>query len=203
MAEARDTNNPQQTTTAQGQARPQEGKESAATLARRSAGEMSQPDWTSSPFSFMRRFMGEMDHLFEDFGFGAPEFSGRPGRALERMRGEWSPQVDVLERDGQLLVHADLPGLRQDDVKVSVDRGILSISGERSHQHQHEKGGVYQCERSYGSFRRTIALPDGIEPESIKASFADGVLEVTMPMPKSAPTGRNIPIGPKTTGVKH
>ena len=112
----------------------------------------------------------------------------------------WLPQIDVTTRDGQLLVHADLPGLKQEDVKVSVQDGLLSIAGERSDKHEDNRDGVYRRERSYGSFNRQIALPEGVDPEAIKASFENGVLEVTMPMPKEkAPQGRSIPIQSKPT----
>jgi len=146
----------------------------------------------------MRRFMSDLDSLFGDFGFGTPltrDFYSTGDSAL------WSPQIDVSSRDGQLLVHADLPGLKQDDVKVTVQDGVLTLSGERNDTHEENRDGVYRRERSYGSFRRQIALPEGVDPESIQASFDNGVLEVTMPLPKEAkPQGRSIPIGPKTTG---
>jgi len=151
----------------------------------------------SSPFAFMQRFMSDMDSLFGDFGFGRSGLSSRGSTGGANM---WLPQIDVTTRDGQLLVHADLPGLKQEDVKVSVQEGVLSIAGERSDKHEDNRDGVYRRERSYGSFSRQIALPEGIDPESIKASFENGVLEVTMPMPKEqAPRGRAIPIQSKPT----
>ena len=149
----------------------------------------------SSPFAFMQRFMSDMDSLFGDFGVGRSGLSSRGGTGGANM---WLPQIDVTTRDGQLLVHADLPGLKQEEVKVSVHDGLLSIAGERSDKHEGNRGGVYRRERSYGSFSRQIALPEGVDPESIKASFDNGVLEVTMPMPKEKATpGRSIPIQAK------
>jgi HSP20 family protein len=71
----------------------------------------------------------------------------------------WAPQVDIFKRGNELVVHADLAGLKQEDVRVNVDRGVLTISGERRHEHEHDKGGVYQCERSYGAFQRALTLP--------------------------------------------
>ena len=151
----------------------------------------------ASPFAFMQRFMRDMDSLFGDFGFGE---SSLPSRWSTGGANVWQPQIDVTTRDGQLLVHADLPGLKQEDVKVSVHDGVLSISGERQDKHEESRGGVYRRERSYGSFSRQIALPEGLDPESIKASFEGGVLEVTMPMPKeTSPQGRSIPIQAKAT----
>ena len=199
MAESHETNNPAatQNTTMQPAQRARTDTLTSSKLPNLSRSE--QP----SPFSFMRRFVSEMDSLFEDFGFGAPfAISGSLGRGQSGGEANlWSPQIDVTTRDGQLQVHADLPGMRQEDVHVSVHDGVLSISGERANQHEQNRGGVYRRERSYGSFRRDIALPEGVDAESIKASFENGVLEVTMPLPKeSKPAGRTIPISPKQSG---
>ena len=152
----------------------------------------------ASPFAFMQRLMSDMDSLFGDFGFRGSGLSSREGTGGANM---WMPQIDVTTRDGQLQVHADLPGLKQEDVKVTVHDGVLRIAGERSDKHEEERGGVFRRERSYGSFSRQIALPEGVDPEQIKASFENGVLEVTMPLPKeTAPQGRSIPITAKASG---
>lgn len=162
----------------------------------RASAELMRPDWTSSPFSMMGRLMGDMNRLFEDFGFGQAFGSPlMPRGETAFARAPWIPRVDIFERDGNLVVHADLPGLRQEDVNVKIDNGVLTVSGERSHTHEHESGGVYRCERSYGRFQRSLALPEGVDPESVQASFDNGVLEVTMPMPQQqAPKGRAVPI---------
>lgn len=158
----------------------------------------------ASPFTFIRRFMNDMDRLFGDFGFG-PSFSS--GAAQWPGEPMWEPRVDVFEREGQLVIHADLPGMRDQDVSVQVDNDVLTISGERRHEHEHKKGGVYRCERSYGSFQRSLPLPEGVNPDSIQASIENGLLEVTMPMPKqTGPRGRQVQIRPKGPGaptVKH
>ena len=154
----------------------------------------------------MGRLMNEMDRMFEDFGMGST-FGGvlRPRHPATAQRRMWAPQVDVFEREGTLVVHADLPGTRQEDVNVRIDDGVLIVSGERTHEHSHEKGGVYQCERSYGTFQRQIPLPEGVAPESVSASFDNGVLEVTMPMPtqRAQASGRTIPIQAKAKAVTH
>ena len=205
MAEVRNQNNPQTTPTPTQTPSQTEPSPRGVEPYRRSS-ELSQSSWGSSPFSFMGRFMSDMDRLFDEFGFGSslPRSYGRRGEGLSR--ASWTPQIDVFERGGQLIVHADLPGLRQEDVRVNVDQSVLTLAGERTHTHEHEKGGVYRCERSYGSFERSIALPDGVDPAAIKASFENGVLEVTIPMPKETrAAGRNIPISAKTEspGIKH
>jgi len=162
---------------------------------------------TTSAFSLMRRMMSDMDRLFGSWGALSPTFDDftSPFQSIERSL--WSPQVDVFERGEELVVHADLPGLRQDDVKVNVDQGVLTISGQRSQEESRkdQKGNVYHSERSFGSFQRSIVLPDGTDTDQIRASFENGVLEVTAPLPKQAQQrGREVPIGPKASaGPKH
>jgi HSP20 family protein len=96
----------------------------------------------------------------------------------------WFPAVEVLERDGQLVVRADVPGLEPDQIRVELQDGQLVISGERTQEREErEEGGIYRTERSYGSFRRVIALPEGVDLDRATANFENGVLEVTMPAP--------------------
>jgi HSP20 family protein len=145
-----------------------------------------------NPFAFMRRFMEDMDSLFEDFG------SSRYGQGtgLQQTRGArlWSPQIETFERQGELVVRADLPGLSKDDVRVRLDDDVLTLEGERRYEHDETRGGVYHSERSYGSFKRAVRLPEGVDPESVKASFDNGVLEVTMAAPQRKTTGRTIEV---------
>jgi HSP20 family protein len=159
----------------------------------------------TSPFSLMQRFMNDMDRWFGDFGTSSNLPSFIPSGVAQNL---WAPQIDVFERDQELIVHADLPGLRQEDVKVNVDQGLLTISGQRSFEQENErdKGNVYHRERSFGAFQRSIALPDGVGTAQIRASFDNGVLEVRVPIPdQPQQTGREIPIGPKMSAgaAKH
>jgi len=148
---------------------------------------------SGDPFAVMRRFTDDMDRIFGDFGFGgsrlmAPwSFGGWRGPAARGMgfdQSAWSPQVEVFERGDRLVIRADLPGLTRDDVQVEVADDAISIRGERRQEHEEHREGFYHSERSYGSFHRTIPLPDGIEADKADASFHDGVLEVTMPAPR-------------------
>lgn len=123
----------------------------------------------TSPFSLMRRFMEDLDRLFVG---DLP----MPGGV------EWAPAVDMVERDGRLVVRADVPGLGKDDVNVEIDDGHLVISGERSQEHEERHEGVYRSERIHGHFHRVIALPEGAEADQAKATFKNGVLEITMPL---------------------
>jgi HSP20 family protein len=205
MTEPRQPSMPESSPSEQPQKQPRrEQPETATSIA---PARTAAPTRQGSPLSFLRRFIGDMDRLFDEFGLGMPTLLPLAPRAAEMLgRGPWAPEMDVFEKDDQLVVHADLPGMSEDDVRVSVDEGVLTISGERAHEHQHEKGGVHLCERAYGSFQRSITLPEGVDPESIQATFDDGVLEVKMPMPKKKEEakGRSIPIGAKgAPGVKH
>jgi HSP20 family protein len=148
-----------------------------------------------SPFSFMRRFMEDMDHLFGDFGLGTGLTStARPSRLGSLSTRAWAPQLEVFERQGQLVVRADLPGMKKDDVRVQIDNDVLTIEGERRYEHEETRAGVFHSERSYGSFQRAVQLPQGVSPESVTASFENGVLEITMPQPQARPSARNIEV---------
>jgi HSP20 family protein len=144
-----------------------------------------------SPFALMRRFAEEMDHLFADFGFDTrwhmPSFFNRGRELLRREVGlvpaEWSPKIDVLEREGQFLVRADLPGMSKEDIKVEVTDDMLTIQGERKAEKKEEREGYCYSECSYGSFYRAIPLPEGAEFSKATADFHKGVLELSVPAP--------------------
>jgi HSP20 family protein len=143
----------------------------------------------TDPFSLMRRMHEEMDRSFSRF-FGGQ--SGAEGRT-------WTPAIEVAERDGQLQIHADLPGLKPEDVKIEVKDNALVIQGERKYEHEENKGGMYRSERRYGQFYREIPLPEGTNPEQAKAQFNNGVLEVRIPVPEKKNNRRTIPIGTGST----
>jgi HSP20 family protein len=142
-------------------------------------------EFLTNPFTMMRRFGEEMDRMFS---------SVWDGRESGNSEFSWIPPVEVRERDGRLFVSAELPGLNKNDVKVEVTSDGLVIQGERKREHEEERGGVHRSERSYGSFYRAIPLPDGANIEQAKAQFNNGVLEVTVPIPKTQEKTRQIPI---------
>jgi HSP20 family protein len=147
------------------------------------------------PFSMLNNFRREMDRLFEDFGFGGrmqPFGFGNSGAAGTF---DWSPQTEIFERGNELVVRADLPGLKKDDIDVDLEEDRITIRGERKSEHEENREGIYRSERSYGSFYRTIPLPQGVDGDKAKADFHDGVLEITMPKPETKPRGRKIEIG--------
>ena len=135
------------------------------------------------PFFLLRQFTRDFDRLFEPFG--AFRWPPLPALALPDKVG-WAPQIDVFQRDGKLITKIDLPGLKKDDVKVEIADGYLAISGERKTESEEKKDDVYRRERGYGSFYRAVPLPDGVKPEDVKATFSDGVLEVSVAVPAAA-----------------
>jgi HSP20 family protein len=136
------------------------------------------------PFSLMRRFSEEMDQFFHN-AFG---------RQQRGAIGAWTPAVDVRERDGQLEVVAELPGIKREDVRVECTDDGLILEGEKREEREETKGGIHRSERSYGSFYRLVPLPPGAEPEKAKADFKDGLLTVRIPMSESKQRRRSIPI---------
>ena len=157
---------------------------------------------TGSPFQMLERFADEMDRVFDDFGLGRSWFTPQWGHGWTRstpMRpaGEnlWAPEVEMYQRNHELIVRADLPGLKKEDVKVDVTDSAVTIQGDRRQEEQSERGGVYRSERTYGSFYRSIPLPEGAITDQAKATFKDGVLEITMPAPPEQVTrGRRLEI---------
>ena len=140
-----------------------------------------------SPFALMRRFAEEMDRNF--WGW-----VGVPARGVSEEEITWIPSVEVRQSGNNLVVSADLPGLSENDVKVEASEDGLLIQGERSREQSEEEGGVRRSERSYGRFSRLIALPEGARIDEAKATFNNGVLEVTIPVPESKQKRRQIPI---------
>ncbi|HJP93872.1 MAG TPA: Hsp20/alpha crystallin family protein [Pyrinomonadaceae bacterium] len=150
-----------------------------------------------NPFQMMRRFTNDMERLFEDFGgFTFPSFfrTDFAPFQMEFDKGEWVPEIEVLRNNGQLTVRADLPGLTKDDVKVEITDDLLTISGERKEEKEEKREGFYRSERSYGSFYRQIPLPEGAKTENAAATFANGVLEITIPAPEVAAATRKVEI---------
>lgn len=151
-----------------------------------------------SPFGMMRRFADEMDRMFEGFGFPSTRFSPWGWSELQ----QFSPELDILERDGKLVIRADLPGLSKDNVNVDVSEHSVTIEGERKCEHEQDEEGLYTCERSYGHFHREIPLPEGVKTDTAKANFKNGILEITMDAPDTSKSRRRIQIEEERTGSK-
>ena len=146
-----------------------------------------------NPFALMRRLSDEMDRAFAT-SFGLPAW-GRTGITGIEEEGMWAPAVEVSERDNQLVVTAELPGMNKDNVKVEVTNDGLVIQGERKREHEEKRQGYYRSERSYGHFYRVVPLPEGIDADKAKAQFKDGILQVEVPIPEAMQRKhREIPI---------
>jgi HSP20 family protein len=116
----------------------------------------------------------EMNRLFDGF------FGDETGQRTRR----WMPAMDLVETKDHLVLRADLPGMTEDDVSLEIKDGVLTISGERKSEHEDETEGYYRFERASGSFSRSLTLPRGVSPDSVSASFDNGVLEVRIPKPE-------------------
>lgn len=129
-----------------------------------------------SPFRGFMDVQGEVNRMFDEVLGGLPGRFG--GRRVET--NVWSPAIDVLSRDGDVVIRAELPGMKREDVDIRLQNGMLTISGERETEHDERHGGYYMRERRWGSFRRSVMLPEGVDEAGIQARFQDGVLEVTV-----------------------
>ncbi|HTZ85552.1 MAG TPA: Hsp20/alpha crystallin family protein [Solirubrobacteraceae bacterium] len=115
----------------------------------------------------------------------------------------WIPAMDLVEEGEEYVLRADLPGLGEDDVNVELDDNVLTISGERSTEHSEQREGYRRIERASGSFSRSLTLPDGVDPESVKANFEHGVLEVRVPKPEQRKPRRvAIGVGGKPAAIE-
>lgn len=113
----------------------------------------------------------------------------------------WIPAMDLVETDGDFVLRADLPGLTEKDVKIELQDNVLTLSGERKSEHEERKDGFYRLERASGTFSRSLTLPEGVDPQAVKASFTNGVLEVHIPKPEvRKPQKIEISVGGSQTG---
>jgi HSP20 family protein len=133
------------------------------------------------PFGLMRELREEMDRAFRDV---------IPSTQLE----PWTPTVDVQQCNGDLVVTAELPGLKKEDVKVELTDDSLVIQGERKHEHKEDHEGFHSFERSYGQFYRSIPLPEGAKTDQATAELTDGVLKVSVPVAEAKKKTRQIPV---------
>ena len=121
------------------------------------------------PFAELAELRSRFDRLLEDFGDG--------GR-------EWAPAIDMVRDDGHLVVRADVPGIKPEEIAIEVDQGALVLSGKHEETKEETGKQFVRRERRYGAFSRRMALPEGVDPKKITATTHDGVLEVTIPLPK-------------------
>lgn len=142
-----------------------------------------------NPFSMFRRLSEEMDRAFAST-FGLSHEFGEQGFD----RGLWSPAIEVRERNHNIEIVAELPGMTKDDVKVECTDAGLILEGEKRREQEHTEGGIHRSERSYGHFYRLIPLPEGTESDKAKAEFKNGVLTVQVPISEQKRKGRQVQI---------
>lgn len=128
--------------------------------------------WTRRNQNELSRLHNDMDTLFDQF-FGGLD---RPFQGYKA----W-PAIDVADQDGQIVVRAEVPGMKPEDVDISVYGDTLTLSGEKKESQEHKGNGWYHKETAYGSFRREVALPTEIDENKVEAVYKDGVLSVTLP----------------------
>jgi HSP20 family protein len=121
----------------------------------------------------------EMNRLFENF-FEAP-WSLRPFEAFESSLNNFMPSLDMSETGQDIKVTVDLPGLDEKDIQLSLDDGVLTISGEKQSEKQEKRDNYHRLERSYGSFSRQVILPVDVDEDAVSAVFKNGVLNITLP----------------------
>lgn len=142
-----------------------------------------------SPFDVLQ---DRIDRMFEDFslGFRMPSMLSAPWPSMPSVFGdggfELVPSLDLHETDGQITVTAELPGMDEKDIDISVADQMLTISGEKKSEFEEKKGEHYRSERSYGKFSRSISLPFDIDAKRVDAKYDKGVLKLTIPKPAEA-----------------
>ena len=143
------------------------------------------------PFSAMR---AEMDRVFDSFiGRGIGRFPTLP---VAKDRDALTPSIDVRETATEFVIEAELPGMDEQDISVTLNNGILTLKGEKKSEREEKKDDYRLMERSYGSFQRSFQVADAVDADKVSASFDKGVLKVMMPKrPEAVKAEKRIPIG--------
>ena len=123
------------------------------------------------PFTELADMRSRFDRLFGDLASGDRE---------------WMPAVDMIREDGHLIVRAEVPGIKPEEIDIQAEGGMLTISGKHEESSEEKGKEFVRRERRYGAFSRSMALPDGVDPKKIKATTSDGVLEIKVPLPREA-----------------
>jgi HSP20 family protein len=124
------------------------------------------------PFAELAELRTRFDRMFDELPYGD--------------RRGWMPAIDVVRDDGNLVVRADVPGIKPEEVKIEVEDDVLTVSGEHTESKEEKDKNYVRRERRYGGFSRSMVLPAGVDAKKIKANTTDGVVEVTIPLPKEA-----------------
>jgi HSP20 family protein len=131
------------------------------------------------PVAELNTIQNEMNRLFNNF-FDQPAQTARSNGTTRR----WLPAMDLVETADHYVLRADLPGLSDEDVSIQLEDNVLTVYGERKTEHQGQQEGYYRLERAFGTFTRSLTLPDGVDPDSVQAHFDRGVLEIRITKPE-------------------
>ena len=145
-------------------------------------------------FPMFRRLGREIDFLFDRFGLER--------NFVEPVETVWTPDLEMFRRGADIVVRADVPGMKKEDVTVELADGQLMLRGERKQEKEEKNEGYYRAERTYGSFYRTLTLPEGVKVDEAKAVIRDGVLEVVIPTTKVEEKKRTLAIEEPTPATK-
>jgi len=132
------------------------------------------------PFRQLSTLRDEIDRLFES------PLSPGLGETAQPLLSGWVPAVDFFEDKDNFIVKAELPGMKKEEIDISLHDGVLSLSGERKSDEKYESAETFRSERFLGRFQRSLALPAGVQAEKVQASYKDGVLTVTLPKAEEA-----------------
>ncbi len=130
--------------------------------------------WPSDLFGIQR----EMNRMFDNFFDGS--------REGESVLAAWTPAVDISEKDNEYLVKVELPGVNKNDVKITLESNVLTLSGEKKHEKEEKKENYHRIERSYGNFQRSFTLPSTVISDKINAEYRDGILMISLPKSEEA-----------------
>ena len=126
------------------------------------------------PYRSVPSIWGDMDRMFDNL---LPRTLTR----ADLYREDWMPRVDISETENDVVIAAEVPGLKKEEINISVEDGVLTLKGERKHEDEKKEKNYHRVERAYGSFNRSFRLPPSVDAEKVHASYQDGVLKVTLP----------------------
>lgn len=153
------------------------------------AGKLAEPERRAAMWHPLQALHQEIDRVFSDFGRGFPPLSWAGGldtKPLWNGANELSPAVDVVDKGGSLQITAELPGLDEKNMEVTLADDVLTIKGEKSEEKEEKKKDYYRSERRFGAFQRSFELPGTVDQSKIEASFKKGVLTITLPKTEAA-----------------
>ena len=132
------------------------------------------------PFGEMVDMRDRIGRLFDEY------FGQFPAIREDALGRSWAPAVDIYEDKNNIIVKAELPGIKKDDLSIDVKNNVLTLSGERKHEEETTKENFHRIERSYGTFSRSFTLPDSVKVDKVKAHYKDGILEISLPKAEEA-----------------